>query len=238
MCSRKAWLSSHAIIVQGNISVAFEALAQMPALVNVDFTNNKNLIGSWLGNLTYSSGVSNPCWRKYRDSATAGVGVNTRRIAVGKLTSTYVDCCMPGKMLLQVFPICSEATIYAKLGAPKHQNAYRKRIVARRVVCWQATPDCRENEPQREKGDVSNAADLTYEPHSFTCLQAPICKLAASGLATLALGATGIAGSEFPPCLLGPLSTLEELHIGAAGPPHVCAVVHTTAHIKNCSGSD
>ena len=44
--------------------------------------------------------------------------------------------------------------------------------------------------------------------------QAPICTLAASGLATLSIAATGITDSEFPPCLLGPFSTLEELHVG------------------------
>ena len=40
---------------QGNMSVAFGALAQMPALVNVDFTNNYNLKGSWTGNTTYNT---------------------------------------------------------------------------------------------------------------------------------------------------------------------------------------
>ena len=40
------------------MSVAFEALAAMPALVNVDFTNNYNLKGSWTGNTTYSSQVT------------------------------------------------------------------------------------------------------------------------------------------------------------------------------------
>ncbi len=37
------------------MSVAFGALAQMPALVNVDFTNNYNLKGSWTGNTTYNT---------------------------------------------------------------------------------------------------------------------------------------------------------------------------------------
>ena len=40
---------------QGNMSVAFGALAQMPALVSVDFTNNYNLKGSWTGNTTYNT---------------------------------------------------------------------------------------------------------------------------------------------------------------------------------------
>ena len=43
--------------MQGNLSVAFEALAMMPAIVNVDFTNNIRLVGSWLGNTTYSTQV-------------------------------------------------------------------------------------------------------------------------------------------------------------------------------------
>ncbi len=51
-------LESCTTIAQGNISVAFEALAQMPALVNVDFTNDVNLVGSWLGNTTYSTQVT------------------------------------------------------------------------------------------------------------------------------------------------------------------------------------
>ena len=37
--------------------MAFEALSLMPALVNVDFTNNYNLKGSWTGNTTYSTQV-------------------------------------------------------------------------------------------------------------------------------------------------------------------------------------
>lgn len=35
--------------------MAFDALAGMGALVNVDFRNNLNLKGSWLGNMTYNS---------------------------------------------------------------------------------------------------------------------------------------------------------------------------------------
>ena len=49
----------------------------------------------------------------------------------------------------------------------------------------------------------------TYSPDD------PLCALAASGLATLNLAATGLSGSDFPPCLLGPRSTLEQLRIGA-----------------------
>ena len=42
----------------------------------------------------------------------------------------------------------------------------------------------------------------------------PVCALASSGLATLNLASTGLNGSFFPPCLLGPRSTLEVLRIG------------------------
>ena len=42
------------------MSVAFDALAKMHALVNVDFTNNKNMKGTWLGNTTYSTQVTHP----------------------------------------------------------------------------------------------------------------------------------------------------------------------------------
>lgn len=42
----------------------------------------------------------------------------------------------------------------------------------------------------------------------------PVCALAASGLSMLNLASTGLGGSFFPPCLLGPHSTLTILRIG------------------------
>ena len=57
------------------MSVAFEALSQLGSLVNVDFTNNYNLKGSWTGNTTYSTMVSQPLRVEFKLVTRENVGL-------------------------------------------------------------------------------------------------------------------------------------------------------------------